>query len=172
MEKTTNNHLLPAGIGPSLTFEIGARSGPVPAGKKTSLGEPDGDRRDPEVLERPVRRRFSAEYKLQVLRQADACDESGQLGELLRREGLYSSHLSTWRQQREKGALDALTPKKRGRKPRDNDPLIEENRRLQRVNLRLVERLRQAEVIIDVQKKVAEILGIPLQSPESGERDS
>ena len=104
--------------------------------------------------------------------QADACDGSGQLGELLRREGLYSSHLSTWRQQREQGALDALTPKKRGRKPRDNDPLVEENRRLQRVNVRLLERLRQAEVIIDVQKKIAEILGIPLQSPEFGERDS
>ncbi len=80
--------------------------------------------------------------------------------------------MSTWRQQREKGALDALTPKKRGRKPRDNDPLIEENGRLQRVNLRLVERLRQAEVIIDVQKKIAEILGIPLSSPESGEHSS
>jgi transposase-like protein len=143
----------------------------VTAGKKTSPGETAGDRRDPEVLERPARRRFSAEYKLQILRQAEACDASGQLGELLRREGLYSSHLSTWRQQREQGALDALMPKKRGRKPRDNDPLIEENRRLQRVNRRLIERLRQAEVIIDVQKKVAEILGIPLQSPGSGEHD-
>ncbi len=141
----------------------------MPAGKKTSPGIPVVDGRDPEVSERPVRRRFSAEYKLQILRQADACTESGQLGELLRREGLYSSHLSTWRSEREQGTLDALTPKKRGRKPRDNDPLIEENRRLERVNKRLVERLRQAEVIIDVQKKVAEILGIPLQSPEPGE---
>jgi transposase len=172
MGKTTNNHLPPAGTGPERAPTLQASEGPVPAGKKTSPGEPAGDRRDPEVLERPIRRRFSAEYKLQILQQADACDESGQLGELLRREGLYSSHLSTWRLQREKGALDALTPKKRGRKPRQNDPLIEENRRLQRVNLRLVERLRQAEVIIDVQKKVAEILGIPLQSPEFGERDS
>ena len=172
MGKTTNNHLLPAGTGPEGAPISRESEGPVPAGKKTSPGEPDGDRRDPEVLERPVRRRFSAEYKLQILRQADACDESGQLGELLRREGLYSSHLSTWRQQREKGALDALTPKKRGRKPRDNDPLIEENRRLERVNKRLVERLRQAEVIIDVQKKIAEILGIPLQSPKPGELDS
>ena len=115
--------------------------------------------------------RFGAVFTVAV-NSADACDGSGQLGELLRREGLYSSLLSTWRQQREKGTLDALAPKKRGRKPRDNDPLIEENRRLQRVNVRLVERLRQAEVIIDVQKKVAEILGIPLQSPEFGERDS
>jgi len=172
VEKATNKHVLPAGSGPERAPILQESEGPLPAGKKTSPGELAGERRDPEVLERPVRRRFLAEYKLQILRQADACEESGQLGELLRREGLYSSHLSTWRQQREKGALDALTPKKRGRKPRENDPLIEENRRLQRVNLRLVERLRQAEVIIDVQKKVAEILGIPLRSPECEERDS
>jgi transposase len=146
--------------------------GRCPPGEKLLRGGAAGDRRDPEVPERPARRRFLAEYKLQILRQADACEESGQLGELLRREGLYSSHLSTWRKQREQGTLDALTPKKRGRKPRDNDPLIEENRRLERVNKRLVERLRQAEVIIDVQKKVAEILGIPLQSPEPGEHNS
>jgi transposase-like protein len=172
MEKITNNHLLPAGTGPERAPISKESEGPVPAGKKTSPGVPAGDGRDPEVLERPVRRRFSAEYKLQILRQADACTEPGQLGELLRREGLYSSHLRTWRAQRQQGALDALAPKKRGRKPRDNDPLIEENRRLERVNKRLVERLRQAEVIIDVQKKVAEILGIPLQSPKPGEHDS
>ena len=172
MKKSANAPLVPAGSGPERAPILQESEGPLPAGKKTSPGVLAGDRRDPEVPERPVRRRFSAEYKLQILRQADACDESGQLGELLRREGLYSSHLSTWRQQREQGTLDALAPKKRGRKPRDNDPLIEENRRLHRVNQRLVERLRQAEVIIDVQKKVAEILGIPLPSPEPGERDS
>ena len=172
MEKATNKHVLPAGSGPERAPILQASEGPLPAGKKTSPGVPAGDRRDPEVSERPVRRRFSAEYKLQILRQADACTEPGQLGELLRREGLYASHLSTWRAQRERGTLDALTPKKRGRKPRDNDPLIEENRRLERVNKRLIERLRQAEVIIDVQKKVAEILGIPLPSPEPGEHDS
>jgi transposase len=172
MEKTVNDQLLPAGTGPERAPILQESEGPVPAGRKTSPGGPAGDRRDPEVPERPARRRFLAEYKLQILRQADACEESGQLGELLRREGLYSSHLSTWRKQREQGTLDALTPKKRGRKPRDNDPLIEENRRLERVNKRLVERLRQAEVIIDIQKKVAEILGIPLQSPEPGEHNS
>jgi transposase-like protein len=172
MKKSANAPLVPAGSGPERAPILQESEGPLPAGEKTSPGVPAGDRRDPEVPERPVRRRFLAEYKLQILRQADACDESGQLGELLRREGLYSSHLSTWRQQREQGTLDALAPKKRGRKPRDNDPLIEENRRLHRVNQRLVERLRQAEVIIDVQKKVAEILGIPLQSPEPEEHDS
>jgi transposase-like protein len=172
MEKATNKHVLPAGSGPERASILQASEGPLPAGKKTSPGVPSGDHRDPEVPERPVRRRFLAEYKLQILRQADACTEPGQLGELLRREGLYSSHLSTWRTQRERGTLDALTPKKRGRKPRDIDPLIAENRRLERVNKRLLERLRQAEVIIDVQKKVAEILGIPLQSPEPGEHNS
>ena len=172
MEKTTNNQLLPAGTGPQRASISRESEGPVPAGKKTSPGVPAGDGRDPEVPERPVRRRFSAEYKLQILRQADACTEPGQLGELLRREGLYASHLSTWRSGRERGTLDALTPKKRGRKPRDKNPLVEENRRLERVNKRLAERLRQAEVIIDVQKKVAEILGIPLQSPKPGEHDS
>jgi transposase-like protein len=146
--------------------------GPVPAGKKTSPGVPTGDCPNAEVPQRPVRRSFLADYKLQILSQADACTQSGQVGELLRREGLYSSHLRTWRAQRQQGTLDALAPKKRGRKPRDNDPLIEENHRLERVNKRLVERLRQAEVIIDVQKKVAEILGIPLPSPKPGEHDS
>ena len=94
------------------------------------------------------------------------------MGELLRREGLYSSHLRTWRAQRQQGTLDALAPKKRGRKPRDNDPLIEENRRLERVNKRLVERLRQAEAIIDVQKKVAEIPGHSPAESQAGEHDS
>ena len=71
---------------------------------------------DPEVLERPQRRRFTAKYKLQVLQQADACTEPGEIGVLLRREGLYSSHLSSWRRLRESGALAGLTPHKRGRK--------------------------------------------------------
>lgn len=172
MEKPVNEQLLPAGTGPQRAPISRESEGPVPAGKKTPPGVPAGDRPDVEVPQRPVRRSFLAEYKLQILRQADACTQSGQVGKLLRREGLYSSHLRTWRAQRQQGTLDALAPKKRGRKPRDNDPLIEENRRLERVNKRLVERLRQAEVIIDVQKKVAEILGIPLQSPKPGEHDS
>ena len=172
MEKTTNKQLLPAGTGPERAPISKESEGPVPAGKKTFPPGPSDDRPNVEVPQRPVRRSFLADYKLQILRQADACTQSGQVGELLRREGLYSSHLRTWRPQRQQGTLDALAPKKRGRKPHDNDPLIEENRRLERVNKRLVERLRQAEVIIDVQKKVAEILGIPLQSPKPGEHDS
>lgn len=166
MEKTTNNHVLPAGTGPERAPISKESEGPVPAGKKTS---PSGHRPDAEVPQRPVRRSFLADYKLQILRQADACTQRGQVGQLLRREGLYSSHLTTWRAQRQQGTLDALAPKKRGRKTRANDPALEKSRCLERENKQLRERLRQAEVIIDIQKKVAEILGIPLNSPESGE---
>jgi transposase-like protein len=97
---------------------------------------------DPEVPEKPVRRRFGAEYKRRVLEEADACTESGQVGALLRREGLYSSHLSTWRNQREKGTLAGLQPKKRGPKSKRGDPLVGENERLRRENDRLSKRLR------------------------------
>ena len=123
----------------------------------------------PEVLERPVRRRFTVEYKVRILAEADACSEPGMLGELLRREGLYSSHLLTWRRQRDEGALAGLTPKRRGRKAKPKNPLADENRRLQRENERLKEQLRQAELIIDVQKKVSEMLSIPLKSPDGEE---
>jgi len=119
----------------------------------------------PEVLEKPVRRRFSVEYKLKILAEADACVKTGQLGELLRREGLYSSNLSNWRRQRETGALAGLTPKRRGRKAKLKNPLSGEVTRLQRENDRLKEHLRQAELIIDVQKKVSEMLNIPLKTP-------
>jgi transposase-like protein len=122
----------------------------------------------PEVPEKPTRRRFEAAYKLRILEEADRCTESGQLGELLRREGLYSSHLTTWRKQREEGALDALGAKKRGRKAKRKDPKALEVERLQRENRQLAERLRQAETIIEVQKKVSEMLGI---SPPSQNED-
>ena len=122
----------------------------------------------PEVLEKPVRRRFTREYKAKVLAEADACTEPGMLGELLRREGLYSSHLSAWRRQRDEGALAGLTPKRRGRKAKPKNPLADEVARLQRENSRLQENLRQAELIIDVQKKVSEMLNIPLK-PCDGE---
>jgi transposase len=115
----------------------------------------------PEVLERPVRRRFTVEYKAEILAEADGCTETGQLGELLRREGLYSSHLTTWRRQRDEGALVGLTPKRRGRKAKPKNPVAEENERLRRENERLKDQLRQAELIIDVQKKISEMLNIP-----------
>jgi len=123
----------------------------------------------PEVPEKARRRRFEAAYKLQILAEAEGCAAAGQLGALLRREGLYSSHLTSWRKQRDAGALEALAPKQRGRKPNRKDSLALERDRLERDNRRLTERLRQAETIIEVQKKVSELLGIPLASPTDGE---
>ena len=122
---------------------------------------------DPEVSARAARRRFSAAYKLQVLRAADACAGAGALGALLRREGLYSSHLTTWRRQREAGSLAALAPKPRGRRPMaPTSPLSHRIAELQRENAALTRRLQQAETIIDVQKKLSTLLGIPLNPSE------
>ena len=124
-----------------------------------------------EVQEKPVRRRFSAEYKLRILTEADGCTELGQRGELLRREGLYSSLLSTWRRQRDEGVLAGLASKRRGRKAKPKNPMADENARLQRENDRLKEKLRQAELIIGVQKKVSEMLNIPLAALDEKEAD-
>jgi len=127
---------------------------------------------DPQVTAKAKRRRFTAEYKLRVLREADALAETGGIGEMLRREGLYTSHLSAWRRERERGELEGLAAKKRGRKARPDKELIEENQRMAREIARLEKRLAQAETIIDVQKKVATLLGIPLKSPENDGSDS
>jgi transposase-like protein len=113
------------------------------------------------VVAKAKRRRFTAEYRLKILRQADACKAPGELGALLRREGLYSSLLSTWRRQREQGALVVLRARKRGPKPKAVDPLVKEQ---EKQIARLQRKLKQAEMIIEVQKKVHEILGIPLRT--------
>jgi len=126
---------------------------------------------NPEVPNKPSRRRFTAEYKLRILMIADACTEPGSLGALLRREGLYASNLNTWRHQRDRGVLSALSPKKRGRKELGRDPLVAENEKLRKENERIASRLRQAEIIIDIQKKVSQILGIPLTATEEGGND-
>jgi transposase len=123
---------------------------------------------DPEVPAHPKRRQFAAEYKRSILDQAEACRDEGAIGALLRREGLYSSHLTTWRRQRDQGEIAALAPKKRGRKSTAN-PLAEENQRLRGENARLCRRLEQAELIIDVQKKVSALLGISLPEVKTGE---
>lgn len=118
-------------------------------------GRPLAEVPDPEVLAQAKRRRFTAEYKQRILAEAEQCQERGEMGALLRREGLYSSHLSKWRQQRAAGQLQGLRPKKRGRKP---DPQAAELARLQRENERLQARLEQAEMIIEVQKKLCRLL--------------
>jgi len=127
---------------------------------------------DPEVRERAARRRFTGEYKRQVLRQADQCAGVGELGALLRREGLYSSHLTTWRRQREQGALGALAPKKRGRPAAPASPWARRVAELERDNGRLARRLHQAEAIIAAPKKLSEILGLSAPTPgEAGSTD-
>jgi transposase len=128
---------------------------------------------DPEVSEKPVRRQFAARYKLGILEEVDTCqDEPGGIGRLLRREGLHSSHLSTWRRQRREGTLRGLTPKKRGRKGQEKNPMARKVAQLEKENRRLNKKLEQAELIIDIQKKVAALLGIPLKNPESDENGS
>jgi transposase len=121
---------------------------------------------DPEVLPRAERRQFAAEYKLRILEEADRCTERGQIGALLRREGLYSSHLSTWRQQRAEGQFQGLSARKRGRKAQDSS--VEDLARLRRENERLRTRLEKAEIIIDVQKKLSQLLGL---TPDKTEID-
>ncbi len=116
----------------------------------------------PEVVVRAKRRQFTADYKRRILAEADAAKESGATGAMLRREGLYSSHLTHWRQERDRG----LSPRRRGPKPK-NDPLFEEVRKLKRQNGQLTDRLARAELIIDVQKKVSLLLGIPLATIDS-----
>ena len=120
---------------------------------------------DPEVLEKKSRRKFTAKYKLDILRKANACTQTGQMGTLLRREGLYYSNLTTWRRQKEQGLLEAMSPRKRGRKKVERNPLAQEVAKLQRENERLRSKLKKAHTIIEVQKKVSEILGIS-QDPE------
>ena len=141
------------------------------AKQRTILQQGGEVKPDPEVPEKPTRRRFTAEYKLRILRLADTCTKPGSVGALLRREGLYSSHLTVWRRQRERGALDGLKPKKRGRKVTERNPLLPELERLRKENERLTQRLKQTEIIIEVQKKVSQMLEIPLETPESNEGD-
>ncbi len=134
------------------------------------VGVPEMALADPEVPERPVRRRYSAEYKRRILREADAC-ERGELGALLRREGLYTSHLAQWRGQRSHAEIQALSGKKRGPKAKPTGPLIREIEKLRRENQRLQKRLQQAEALLEIQKKLSEILGVPLNPPPSDETE-
>jgi transposase-like protein len=127
---------------------------------QNSNGKVAGENPDTEVVAKAKRRQYTAEYKLRILRESDAGQGFGETGALLRREGLYSSYLTNWRRQRERGELDGLEPQKRGPKA---DPQAVELARLQRENERLRERLRRAELIIDVQKKVAQMLGVAVE---------
>lgn len=144
------------------------------------MGETEGGRRptevspitgmiqqptDPEVPEVVKRRKHTAAYKLRILQEADACTEQGQIGALLRREGLYHSNLTTWRRQRDEGALHSLSCK-RGRKKKPANPLAKRLEMLERENKQLRTKLSQAEMIIEVQKKISELLGIQTNQTE------
>ena len=124
---------------------------------------------DPEVVVQAERRRFTAKYKLHILEEADRCNGTGELGALLRREGLYSSYLSRWRRQREQGQLQALASKKRGRKRAAQDQQAEEIAELRRENQRLQLRLQQTETVIEVQKKLSHLLGLTASETGKGE---
>jgi len=119
-----------------------------------------------EVAAKPTRRRYTAEYKHRILREAETCTRQGELGALLRREGLYSSNLTVWRKQRERGEIEGLSQKKRGPLPKEKNPLAAKVATLERENRRLRARSERAEGLVELQKKVSEILGIELKHNE------
>lgn len=133
-----------------------------------SLNNLKPKRPDPEVLEKKPRRRFTARYKLGVLVEIDSCTQPGEVGAILRREGLYYSNITTWRRQKQEGALQALSPKKRGRKQKETTLQDRRISELERENRKLGQKLKQAETIIEVQKKISEILGV--HQPDSNNK--
>ena len=141
---------------------------PAPGGSvKARSAEADspgaGALPDPEVAAKPRRRQFTAAYRLRILEEADRCTTSGEIGQLLRREGLYSSHLSNWRKAQREGSLAALAPKRRGARPKARNPLEPKVKQLEAENARLKVELHKAHTILDVQEKVAGLLGFSLE---------
>ena len=116
-----------------------------------------------EVLAKARRRRFTLEYKRRILRAADRCRKPGEIGALLRREGLYSSHLSVWRAARERGELGGRGARRRGPEAKPSDPSAKRIAELERENRRLRQRAERAEALVEVQKKLSELLGIEPQ---------
>ena len=142
-----------------------SRSGSARSGGEPTIGRAiTGEGQANETLERPRRRTFTAEYKAQILEAVAACGP-GAIGALLRREGLYSSHLTAWRKERAAGGLAGLAPKRRGRAPREGAAERQQIEKLEKTIASLEHRLHQAQVIIEFQKKLHDILGIPLGSP-------
>lgn len=121
----------------------------------------------PEISDRPRRRTLTVQYKLRVLAETDSATDVGGIGAILRREGLYSSTLTDWRRQRDSGVLGGPTPAKRGPKAAARNPLAAELAKAKRENARLERRLQHAEAIIAIQKKVAALLGMPLETNDS-----
>src|ERR1022692_1714830 len=163
-----NNHKVPA-LTPAVLLPVARREHERSESDRSGTGSKTGPEPnahpDPEVVAQAKRRRFTAEYKQHILAKAHQAKGSGGIGALLRREGLYSSLLTTWRREREAGVRQALAPQKRGPKSK-RDPIAEHVQKLQRDNERLTEQLRKAEIVIDVQKKVAALLGWPIATPD------
>ena len=152
--------------------EVEAASTPQNGTESKGVGGGGGRFPDPEVSKRPVRRSFSTGYKRRILEETSRCRKPGELGALLRREGLYSSTLTGWRRQLAAGVAWGLAPKPRGPKPRWANPLAGEVERLERDNQRLKRRLEKAELIIAFQKKACELLGIAPQGPQQDEEEN
>ena len=142
--------------------EVGARAlGVEERSDETPRARASGARPapDPEVVAKPKRRQFTAEYRLRILEEADRCMQPGEVGRLLRREGLYTSHLAAWRKARRQGSLRGLTPSKRGARPAERHPLSAKVRELEAKVVRLEKELHTAHTILEVQGKVAGLLG-------------
>ena len=166
------NHTVPV-LSPAVVPPVGRREPERSEGDRSATGGTTAAiakaHPDPEVVAQAKRRRFTAEYKQRILAEADAAKGSGGIGALLRREGLYSSLLATWRRERKAGIVQALAPHKRGPKSK-RDPIQDEMAELRRDNERLTEQLRKAEIVIDVQKKVGALLGWPIATPGPEEK--
>jgi transposase len=163
-----NNHKVSAPT-PAVLPSVGRREAERSEGERSATdgntGAQSNPHPNPEVVAQAQRRRFTADYKQRILSESDRAKGSGGIAALLRREGLYSSHLATWRREREAGVRQALAPQKRGPKSKRN-PLQDENDKLLRDNARLTEQLHKAEIVIDVQKKVGALLGWPITAPD------
>ncbi len=155
-----------------LNGSAAATSPGAPGASGDVAAAPEIEAPDSEVLEKAHRRRFTPKYKLRIVREADDLAGTGQVGAMLRREGLYASQLSDWRKERERGELDGLAARKRGPKANPDKALERQIAKLARENARLAQRLEQAEAIIDVQKKVAALLGNPMNAHPSNGSDS
>ena len=152
---------------PMIPTPIGAEAGATTnGGRRPTVVAPASA--SPELTARPRRCIFTAQDKLRILADTDRAADTGGIAAILRREGFYSSALTDWRRQRDAGAFGALTPARRGPKIAEPNPLAAEVALLQKENARLALRLKRAEAVMEVQKKVAELLGIPLV-PSDGE---
>jgi transposase len=147
--------------------DVGVGDGGTEGARRATVASPSAAASETEVSTRAERRRFTAEYKRQIVREADRCTKTGEIGALLRREGLYSSHLTNWRTARDRGELDALAPKKRGPKITAPDPRDKKLVEQARETARWKKRAERAEALVEVQKKVAALLGTPFEDEKS-----